>query len=109
MEKGSIKPGDPIQFWTKEIISDKKIILSQLGPKIDLWDGIDEKYKPMMITEGKVTKVTSYGAFVELEKGISGLIHKSKLKEANLTKGDIINIKIGSVNVSDRKITMNMA
>ena len=107
--KGSIKPGDPIQFWTKEIISDKKIILSQLGPKIDLWDGIDEKYKPMMITEGKVTKVTSYGAFVELEKGISGLIHKSKLKEANLTKGDIINIKIGSVNVSDRKITMNMA
>jgi|TARA_R110000822_G_scaffold141187_1_gene278906 ribosomal protein S1 len=109
LEKGSIKPGDPIQFWTKEIISDKKIILSQLGPKIDLWDGIDEKYKPMMITEGKVTKVTSYGAFVELEKGISGLIHKSKLKEANLTKGDIINIKIGSVNVSDRKITMNMA
>jgi small subunit ribosomal protein S1 len=109
LEKGNIKPGDPIQFWTKEIISDKKIILSQLGPKIDLWDGIDEKYKPMMITEGKVTKVTSYGAFVELEKGISGLIHKSKLKEANLTKGDIINIKIGSVNVSDRKITMNMA
>ena len=109
LDKGNIKPGDSIEFWAKEIISDKKIILSQLGPKIDIWDGIDEKYKPMMITEGKVTKVTSYGAFVELEKGISGLIHKSKLKEANLTKGDIINIKIGSVNVSDRKITMNMA
>ena len=85
------------------------IILSQLGPKIDLWDGIDEKYKPMMITTGTVTKITSYGAFVELEKGISGLIHKSKLKEAKLTRGDVINIKIGSVNVSDRKITMNVA
>ena len=105
----TIKPGDEITFWTKEIISDRKIILSQLGPKIDLWDGVDEKYKPMMITEGKVTKITSYGAFVELEKGISGLIHKSKLKEVNLTKGDLINIKIGSVNVSDRKITMNIA
>jgi small subunit ribosomal protein S1 len=109
LDKGNIKPGDEIEFWTKEIISEKKIILSQLGPNVDLWDGIDEKYKPMMITEGKVTKVTSYGAFVELEKGISGLIHKSKLKDENLTKGDSINVKIGSVNVSDRKITMNIA
>ena len=109
LDKGNIKPGDEIEFWAKEIISEKKIILSQLGPKVDLWDGIDEKYKPMMVTEGKVTKITSYGAFVELEKGISGLIHKSKLKDANLTKGDSVNVKIGSVNVSDRKITMNMA
>tara|TARA_B110000977_G_scaffold188062_1_gene255856 strand:- start:180 stop:1322 length:1143 start_codon:yes stop_codon:yes gene_type:complete len=109
LDDRDIKPGDEIEFWAKEVISDRKIILSQLGPKIDLWDGVDEKYKPMMITEGKVTKITSYGAFVELEKGISGLIHKSKLKGADLTKGDTINIKIGSVNVSDRKITMNIA
>jgi ribosomal protein S1 len=104
----SIKPGDEINFWTKEIISDRKIILSQAGPKIDLWDGADQKYKPMMVTEGKVTKVTKYGAFVELEKGISGLIHKTKLKDTELTKGDTINVKIGSVNISDRKITMNL-
>ena len=104
----SIKPGDEIKFWTKEIITDRKIILSQLGPKIDLWDGADEKYKPMMVTEGKVTKLTSYGAFVELEKGISGLVHKSKLKNREIAKGDIINVKIGSVNVNDRKITMNI-
>jgi len=109
LDDRSIKPGDEITFWAKEVISDRKIILSQLGPKIDLWDGVDEKYKPMMITEGKVTKITSYGAFVELEKGISGLIHKSKLKGADLSKGDSINVKIGSVNVSDRKITMNIA
>jgi len=109
LDERSIKPGDKIEFWTKEVISDRKIILSQLGPKIDLWDGVNEKYKPMMITEGKVTKITSYGAFVELEKGISGLIHKSKLKGAELSKGDTINVKIGSVNVSDRKITMNIA
>lgn len=104
----NIKPGDEINFWTKEIISDRKIILSQAGPKIDLWDGADEKYKPMMLTEGKVTKITKYGAFIELEKGISGLIHKTKLKNVELTRGDIVNVKIGSVNVSDRKITMNL-
>ena len=108
LERRDIKAGDAIDFWSKEVISDRKIILSQLGPKIDLWDGADEKYKPMMITEGKVTKVTKYGAFVELEKGISGLIHKTKLKDTELAKGDIVSIKIGSVNVSDRKITMNL-
>ena len=107
-DKRDIKAGDEISFWTKEIISDKKIILSQSGPKIDLWDGADEKYKPMMIAEGKVTKVTKYGAFVELEKGISGLIHKTKLKNTELVKGDTINVKIGSVNIRDRKITMNL-
>lgn len=107
-EKREIKAGDNIDFWSKEIISERKIILSQLGPKIDLWDGADEKYKPMMVTKGKVTKVTKYGAFVELEKGISGLIHKTKLKNTELTKGDEVDIKIGSVNVSDRKITMNL-
>jgi len=109
LDDRSIKPGDEITFWAKEVISDRKIILSQLGPKIDLWDGVNDKYKPMMISEGKVTKITSYGAFVELEKGISGLIHKSKLKGTDLSKGDSINVKIGSVNVSDRKITMNIA
>jgi small subunit ribosomal protein S1 len=108
LDDRSIKPGDKINFWTKEVITDRKIILSQLGPKIDLWDGADEKYKPMMVTEGKVTKLTSYGAFVELEKGISGLVHKSKLKNREIAKGDVINVKIGSVNVSDRKITMNI-
>ena len=107
-EKREIKAGDNLDFWSKEIISERKIILSQLGPKIDLWDGADEKYKPMMVTKGKVTKVTKYGAFVELEKGISGLIHKTKLKNTELTKGDEVDIKIGSVNVSDRKITMNL-
>ena len=103
-----IKPGDVIEFWTKEIISERKIILSQKGPKIDLWDGAEEKYKPMMVTDGKITKLTKYGAFVELEKGISGLVHKSKLKNREISKGDIINVKIGSVNVNDRKITMNI-
>jgi ribosomal protein S1 len=60
-----IKAGNSIKFWVKEIISSNKIILSQSGPIVDLWDGISEKYKPMMIVEGKVSKVTNYGIFVE--------------------------------------------
>lgn len=106
--KNEIKPGDAITFWTKEIITEKKIILTQKGPREEIWDKVDERYKPMMITTGTVTKMTKYGAFVELEKGISGLIHKTKLKDALLDRGDKVNIKILSVNSTDRKISMSI-
>lgn len=108
-DRDKIKPGDSISFWAKEIINDKKIILTQKGPTEDIWDSIEDKYKPMMITTGIVTKVTNYGAFVGLEKGISGLIHKTKLKETTLERGDKVNIRIQSVNTSERKITMTLA
>lgn len=107
--RNEIKPGDSITFWTKEIISNRKIILSQKGPKEDIWDDINERYKPMMITTGVVTKVAKYGAFVELEKGISGLIHKTKLKDVSIDRGDKVNVRIQSVNPAERKITMTLA
>lgn len=104
-----IKPGYKISFWVKDLISDTKIILSQAGPYRDIWDEMGEKYKPMMITKGTVTKLTNYGAFVELEPGISGLIHKTKLKDITLRKGDQINVKIQSINNQDRRIVIILA
>lgn len=109
LNRNEIKPGDEISFWVKEIITDKKIILSQSGPIVDLWDTVSDTYKPMMITTGIVTKITNYGAFVELEKGVSGLIHKSKLKNTALNKGDKIKVKIQGINQNDRKIVMALA
>ena len=109
LEAREISAGDDINFWVSDIITEKKIILTQNGPKVEVWDTAAEKYKPMMVTEGKVTKVTKYGAFVELEKGISGLVHKSKLDGHDLERGDRVTIKIQSINVIDRKISMAMA
>lgn len=108
LNRNQIKPGDSISFWTKEIISNKKIILTQKGPSINPWDGIEDVYKPMMITRGTVTKVTSYGAFVEIDKGISGLIHKTKFNNTSLEKGDVVNIKIQSISPDDKKIVMSL-
>lgn len=108
-EKNEIKPGDNISFWTKEIIGDKKIILSQQGPVTDAWDGITDTYAPMMITKGTVTKITTYGAFVELKKGVSGLIHKTRFKDiSTLNKGDVVTIKIHSISIDDKKIVMSI-
>lgn len=105
----SIKPGDSITFWVQEIISDKKIILTQQGPREDIWDEVSDKYKPMMIVPGTVTKITKYGAFVELERGISGLIHKTKLKDNSLNRGDKVNIRILTINPTDKRITMALS
>jgi ribosomal protein S1 len=107
-ESRSIKPGDTISFWVNNIISDEKIILSQEGPRFDPWDEAAEKYKPMSITTGIVSKVTKYGAFIQLEKGISGLIHNTQTKGLELNKGDEINVKIIQVNAADRKISMTL-
>ncbi len=104
----SIRPGDEINFWTKEIISNKKIILTQAGAVTDPWDEAKEKYTPMTTAKGKVTKITNYGAFIQLEKGISGLIHKSQLKEVELQKGDTVTVKIKAVNSQDRKVSLSL-
>jgi ribosomal protein S1 len=108
-ENNQIKPGDKISFWPKEIISNKKIMLTQLGAVTNPWEAAKGTYKPMMITKGIVTKLTNYGAFVELEKGISGLIHKTKLNDSILSKGDEINVKIHSISSDDKKIVMSLA
>ena len=104
----SIKPGDEINFWVKEIISNKKIILTQTGAPIDPWEAAREKYTPMSQAQGKVTKITNYGAFIQLEKGISGLIHKTQLKEVTLEKGDICTVQIKAVNAVERKVSLSL-
>jgi small subunit ribosomal protein S1 len=102
----NIKAGDAIDFWVKDIISNKKIILTQTGPPIDPWDIASEKYPPFSEVEGKITKITNYGAFVQLEKGISGLIHKTQLKGVEISKGQIIKVRIKGVNAVEKKVSM---
>ena len=102
----NIKAGEHIEFWIKDIINNKKIILTQTGPPIDPWDTASEKYPPMTEVQGKVTKITNYGAFVQLEKGISGLIHKSQLKGVEIAKGEIITVRIKGVNATEKKVSM---
>ena len=92
----------------KDIISNKKIILTQKGPQEDPWEAAGKKYSPMSKVQGKVTKITVYGAFVELEKGVSGLIHKSQLENVELKKGDYIIVTIRSISPAERKITMTL-
>jgi small subunit ribosomal protein S1 len=80
------------------------------------WEGVDEKYKVGDRIKGKVVSITDYGAFVELEKGIEGLIHVSEMswtrhvrhpsKVVNIA--DIIEAVVLKVDKANEKISLGL-
>ena len=75
-----IKEGELLKLRILEIEPEKKKIslgLKQLLP--DPWENIEKKYLLNSVVEGKITQVTSYGANVDLENGVSGVVHLSEM------------------------------
>ena len=80
------------------------------------WDLAGEKYKAGERVHGTVTRVADFGAFVELEKGIEGLIHLSEMswskkvrKPSDVVKpGDQVEVVILGVNQADRRISLGL-
>ncbi len=75
-----IKEEELLKLRILEIEPEKKKIslgLKQLLP--DPWENIEEKYQLGSVIEGKITQVTSYGANVELEAGVTGVVHLSEI------------------------------
>ncbi|HUI53578.1 MAG TPA: 30S ribosomal protein S1 [Bryobacteraceae bacterium] len=80
------------------------------------WDLVNEKYKMGDRVQGTITRVTDFGAFVELEKGIEGLIHLSEMswskkvrKPSDVVKpNDQVEVVILGVNQADRRISLGL-
>src|ERR1022692_3686109 len=80
------------------------------------WDLASEKYKAGERIQGTVTRVADFGAFVELEKGVEGLIHLSEMswskkvrKPSDVVKaGDQVDVVILGVNQADRRISLGL-
>ena len=76
---------------------------------------IPENYLPGQIVAGKVTKITNFGVFVELEDGLEGLLHVSELSEHKVNNpqdvvnpGDELEVKILRVDTDERKIGLSL-
>lgn len=88
--------------------------LKQMGK--DPWEGdIPERFKPGQKVKGKITKLTNFGVFVELEPGLEGLLHISELSENKIESpeevvkvGDEVDVKVLRVDTKDRKIGLSM-
>lgn len=80
------------------------------------WEGIYEKYPPGTKTKGKIVNVMPYGVFVEIEKGIEGLLHSSEITwqkkivnpQEMFKVGDEIEVQIINVDKDSKRISLSM-
>jgi len=88
--------------------------LKQLQPHP--WDSVEEKYPVGSVVTGKVVSITNYGAFVELEKGIEGLVHISEISWVKHIKhpsevfslGEEIEVKVLDIQAAEQKISLGV-
>ncbi len=91
----------------------KRFSLSTRELENNPWDGVQERYSPGMIVEGAVTSIADFGAFVELEEGLEGLVHiselnRGKLKAADLKVGEVVEVEVLNVDPDDNKIGLSI-
>ncbi len=84
--------------------------IKQLTP--DPWNSVSEKYRRGMRVTGKVTRITDFGLFVELEEGIEGLLHISELPEnqsqSRFQPDDVIQAEVIHVSRRDQKLGLSI-
>lgn len=97
-------------------VSERKISLGVKQLQPDPWDQIEDKYKVGTIQKGLVRNLTQFGAFVELEEGIDGLIHITDLSWTRnvrhpreiLSKGDEVDVRVLDVSRQNRRIALGL-
>ncbi len=89
-----VKKGDEVDAIVLDVdAGSQRISLGMKQATSDPWDEIDTHFKIGDMVEGKVTKITNYGAFVELEHDIDGLVHISQINEERVEKiSDVLDI-----------------
>jgi len=109
--------GDTVKVMVLDFDLERERIslgLKQLTPYP--WEGIEEKYPVNSKVRGKVVSITDYGAFVELEKGVEGLVHKSEMSWTKHVKhpskfvaiGDIIEAVVLKIDKEHEKISLGL-
>ncbi len=96
--------------------ANEKISLGLKQVEPDPWLTLDQKYPPGMRVKGKVRNLTNFGAFVELEEGIDGLVHVSDMSWTKrvahpsevLKKGDAVEVVVLSIDKEHRRISLGL-
>jgi len=109
-----VKKAENVDVLVLTVDKEKKRIalgLKQLQP--NPWQTVfPDKYKVGNVVTGKVTKLVSFGAFVELEKDLEGLLHISKVdketEEQGLKAGDVVEVKVVKLEPNEGKIGLSL-
>jgi len=109
--------GDSVEAVVLNINKDKEeISLSIKQVEMNPWTNIEEKYPPGVTIKGRVRNLTNYGAFIEIDEGIDGLLHISDMSWSKkvahpseiIKKGDKIEVKILSVDKDKKRVSLGI-
>lgn len=108
--------GDNIEVYVLKVDREKeKVALSLKKLVADPWQEGIKKYQEGSVVQGKVVRIMPFGAFVQIEPGLEGLVHISQIAEKRINKvedvlqvGQEINVKIVQINEEDKKIKLSM-
>ncbi len=107
-----VQPGQAITVMVKEIDRGRRrISLSIRDAEGDPWASIKEKYHQGQVVQGRVENRESFGLFVSLEPGVTGLLPKSEINRAagqidKLKPGDTIVVSVDAIQQNERKISL---
>jgi len=112
-----LSPGQPVEVRVLKIDPEKRRIaigMKQLQPQP--WDAVPSKYRVGERVRGTITRLMDFGAFVELEPGIEGLIHVSEMswskrvrKASDAVKpGEMVEVVILAINAPERRISVGL-
>ncbi|HET7435076.1 MAG TPA: 30S ribosomal protein S1 [Thermoanaerobaculia bacterium] len=109
--------GDEIEAVVSDVnVANRRISLSLRALEQNPWDTIAERYPVGTVIEGRVRNLTDFGAFVEVEEGIDGLIHISdmswnrRLKHPSevLKKGDTVKARVINVDGENQRLSLSV-
>ncbi|MCU0372837.1 MAG: 30S ribosomal protein S1 [Ignavibacteria bacterium] len=112
-----VRLDDVIDVYVIEFDEEKsRVYLGLKQLQTHPWDNIQEKYKIGDKVSGKVVSLTDYGAFIEIEKGIEGLIHISEMSWTQhitnpsqmVTMGQVVEAQILNIDFDNRKLSLGM-
>ncbi len=112
-----VKVGQPLEVVVLDINKEKeRVSLGLKQTQKNPWDQIEERFPAGQKVKGKITNLVPYGAFVELEEGVEGLIHVSELSWTKrvmrpsdiLTIGQEVEAVVLGVNKEEQKISLGL-
>ena len=114
--KELLAEGDAVRVVLLALDAEKrKLTLSLKALGADPWQGVEERYRVDEVVSGAVTRLTGFGAFVQLEEGVEGLLHVSEMSDKRVRKpeeivkvGDVVKVRVKSVDREQRRISLSM-
>jgi small subunit ribosomal protein S1 len=111
-----LKKGEEVECVVLEVDpNNQRISLGLKQAQEDPWSSIAGQYQVGQLVKGKVSKLTTFGAFVELAEGIDGLVHISQISENRVEKvkdvlnlGDEVEARIVKIDAVERRIGLSI-